>query len=172
MAAAVCGGCALLPRGRESIPTAPPPDVVRVGIPVPDYSILDRIAAVCFIMAAAAFIGSFLWPMIPRRAAVAALACAVAAWMVKALLVKFFPFMVWAAFGLLIVGGGLALWPYAVALYRRGILRTASTLAAAGDVRAATALEVVAVPKRFPDKAARVARVKFLTDRLGGIGVR
>lgn len=93
--------------------------------------------------------------IVPRRSAVIAIFCGMGCMALYEFVGKLMGPLLWLAFVLAVVGVLAGLYPFAVAWWRRNILKTAAKLEAQADPRAATALRVVAQPRAHKSKTAR-----------------
>lgn len=116
---------------------------------MPGLGMFGVLAFICMAAGVAIVVCSFipfLSTFVPRKAAVAAIACGVGVHLIQAFLAKFQTLILWGSLGLIVVGGGLLLWPFIIAAYRGTLFRKSKELMKAGETRAAAAFEIAATP--------------------------
>ena len=119
--------------GDQSVNPAPP-------APADPFWFLTPLAGALVTFGVVALILSVMVPLIPRKAAVTAIACGIAAGVLKAFLVKFLGPVLWISAGLIVVGGAFALWPWIKAAQNWSLNRLGHKLATNGNREAGVAL--------------------------------
>lgn len=130
---------------------------------------LGVIAFGCIALGIIIIIASFV-PVVsyfvPRKAAVAAIACGVCVHLLRAFLDKFQTAILWGAFALVVIACACLLWPLIIAAHRGTLLAEAKNLIARGHVDAAAAMQIMATPAKFPGPVDRKALVAELITQV------
>lgn len=143
--------------------TPPAPDR-----PVANYGILDWLAVACMVVGIGTIILGTIFPLVPRKTSIVAIGCAIGCWTIKVFMVKW----EWAIpFAGLLCGLAFAA-PVIVTWVRAQLKRTATALEKSNDPRAATALRVVAEPKRFKTPTQRKAALAKASGKVKVAAVR
>jgi MFS family permease len=155
LAVLLIGGCGRNPLADLFNPGAPGSSVKP---PTPsDYHALSVVALVCIIVGVGTLIVSSVVPLVPRRASVMALLCAVGCYALQMFLDRYLWLVVLAS----VLGGIAVAAPWVIAWVRAMLHREGKALAKKHP-REGAALMIAAKPAAFKSKTSR----KWLAERL------
>lgn len=126
-----------------------------VGSATDEFAFLNWLGFVFVAVGMAALVASTFIPLIPRKSATTAIVCGVGSVCLKVFLAKFLTPLVWASLALGCIAGFMAIYPWIVGWVNRNIRKRGEKLVADGDVRAGTAIQIAAQPRKFKDSIAR-----------------